>query len=139
MGVGGFLADELPGGLIFFSGVFSGQVEEPLIGVGFGEEVISIAEGFESEELIFHQAVNGFDVGLKSMLAGGNGAMDLAGDGFNSSSKGGGIFGLPGADEFGAVVGLPGGLGEFKAAGFEMFQDALREQVGISPTFADRR
>ena len=69
MGVGGFLADKLPRGLILFSGVFSGQVEEPLIGVGLGEEVISIAESFESEELIFHQAVNGFDVGLKSVLA----------------------------------------------------------------------
>jgi hypothetical protein len=50
--------------LIFFVRVRTSQVEVELIGLRLGEELTAAGEGFQIEELIFDQAVNGFDIAL---------------------------------------------------------------------------
>jgi hypothetical protein len=44
--------------------VRTSQVEVELIGLRLGEEFTAAGEGFQIEELIFDQAVNGFDIAL---------------------------------------------------------------------------
>src|SRR3990172_1698190 len=56
--------DDLPGRLIFFVRVGPGEVEVELIGVHFGQEIAAAGECFQIEELVFFQAMNGFDVAL---------------------------------------------------------------------------
>jgi len=49
---------------IFFVGVRSDEVEVELVGVGLGEEIAAAGEIFQIEELIFFEAMNGFDIAL---------------------------------------------------------------------------
>jgi hypothetical protein len=62
--------DDLPGGLIFFVGVRPGEVEVELIGVHLGEEIAAAGEGFQIEELVFFEAMNGFDIALVGVSRG---------------------------------------------------------------------
>jgi len=56
--------DDLPRALIFFVRVGTDEIEIELIGVGLGEEVAAAGEVFQIEELVFFEAMHGFDVAL---------------------------------------------------------------------------
>jgi hypothetical protein len=62
--------DDLPGAEVLFVGVGADEVEIQLVGEGFGEEVAAAREGFQVEELIFDEAVNGFDIALEGVSGG---------------------------------------------------------------------
>ena len=62
--------DDLLGAEIVFVRVGPGEVEVELIGEGFGEEIAAIGKGFQIEELIFDEAVDGFDMALESVRGG---------------------------------------------------------------------
>jgi hypothetical protein len=64
------LLDDLPGAEVLFVGVGADEVEVELIGKGFGQEVSAPRKGFEIEELIFHQAMDGFHIALKGVSGG---------------------------------------------------------------------
>ena len=67
--------DDLPRGLVFLVGVGSGEVEPEVVGVGLVEEVSEAAEGLDLVELVFDEAVNGFDVGLEGVGTGRDGVV----------------------------------------------------------------
>jgi len=52
---------------IFLVGVGSREVEVELIGLGLGEEFAAAGEGFQIEELIFDQPMDGFDIALEGV------------------------------------------------------------------------
>jgi hypothetical protein len=86
-------------------GVGANQVEVELVGGDLGEEVGTAGEGLQVEELVFLQAVDGFDVAVIG-VSGGRDAHMLA------VAEGGGEAGavtvpVVCADELTAVVGLP--------------------------------
>jgi hypothetical protein len=62
--------DDLPGAEIFFVRVGSDEVEVELVGLSLGEEVAAALERFQVEELVFLEAVNGFDVALVGVSGG---------------------------------------------------------------------
>jgi hypothetical protein len=61
------LLDDLPGAEVLFVGIGANKVEVELVGKGFGKEVAAPGERFQVEELIFDEAVNGFNITLKGM------------------------------------------------------------------------
>jgi hypothetical protein len=61
------LFDDLPRAEVLLVGIGADEVEVELVGEGFGEEVASAGEGFKVEELIFDEAVDGFDIALKGV------------------------------------------------------------------------
>ena len=66
------LLDDLPGAEILFVGVGTDEVEIELIGEGFGEEVAATGERFQVKELIFDEAMDGFDIALEGVSGGRN-------------------------------------------------------------------
>ena len=66
------LLDDLPGAEVLFVGIGTNEVEVELVGKGFGEEVAATVERFQVEELIFDEAVNGFDIALEGVSSGRN-------------------------------------------------------------------
>ncbi len=64
--------DDLPGSKPSFVGVGPSQVEVELIERGLSEELGAVAKGFQVVELIFDQAVDGFDVALVGVSSGGD-------------------------------------------------------------------
>jgi hypothetical protein len=62
--------DDLPGAEVLFVGVGTDEVEVELVGEGFGEEVSAPRKRFQIEELVFDEAVNGFDIALEGMSGG---------------------------------------------------------------------
>ena len=64
--------DDLPGAEVLFMGVGADEVEIELVGEGFGEEIAAARKGFQVEELIFDEAVNGFDIALGGVSGGRN-------------------------------------------------------------------
>ena len=69
--------EDLPRALVLLVGVGAHEVEVELIEGGFGEEVGAILEGLQIEELVFDEAVHGFDVALIG-VSGGRDALVLA-------------------------------------------------------------
>jgi hypothetical protein len=61
------LLNDLPGAEVLFVRVGADEVEIELVGEGFGEEVGAAGKRFQVEELIFDEAVNGFDIALESV------------------------------------------------------------------------
>jgi hypothetical protein len=70
--VGLELLNDLPGAEVLFVRVGADEVEIELVGEGFGEEVGATGKRFQVEELIFDEAVNGFDIALKGVGGGRN-------------------------------------------------------------------
>ena len=105
--------DDLPGSLIFFVGVRSGQVEVELVGVDLGEEVSPAGEGFQIEEFVFFDAVDGFDVALVSVRGRGNTHMLAVPERFGEV-----------AFEFATVVGLPGQIPQRDTVAIQVLLDA---------------
>jgi hypothetical protein len=66
------LFEDLPGAEVLFVGVGANQIEVELIGEGLGEEVGAAGKGFQVEELVFDEAVKGFDIALESVSGGRN-------------------------------------------------------------------
>ncbi len=127
------LLDDLPGSEPLLVRVGPSQVEVELIERGLGQEVGTVVESFQVEELVFDEAMNGFDVGLIG-VRGGRDALMLGAE----VSDGGGevrtrAVGLEFADELGAIVGLPSEVAEVDAAALEVDLNALGEQgAGLS-------
>jgi hypothetical protein len=61
------LLDDLPGAEVLLVGVGADEVEVELVGEGFDEEVAASGERFEIEEVIFDEAVDGFDIALEDV------------------------------------------------------------------------
>ncbi len=90
-----FFLDELPRRFVLLGAIGSGEVEEELIRVGGGQEVAAIGEGLDFIELLFHEVVDGLDVGLEAVLSGRDGAMDLTWNALDGVGEGGVGLGLP--------------------------------------------
>ena len=56
--------DDQPGAQIVFVRVGAHEIEVKLVGVGFGEKIAAAGEIFQVEELVFFEAMDGFDVAL---------------------------------------------------------------------------
>ena len=69
------LLDDLPGAEMLFVRVGANQVEVKLVGAGFGEELSPANKRFQVEELVFDEAVHGFDVALEGVSGGGDADM----------------------------------------------------------------
>lgn len=67
-------------------GVRAGQIEVELIEADFGQEVGPAGEGFKLHELVFDEAVDGPDITLIGVGAGGN-TLTVRGEGGDSSGK----------------------------------------------------
>jgi len=53
-----------------FVGIGAGEIEGELVSEGFGQEIAAPGERFQVEELIFDQAMDGFDVALEGVSGG---------------------------------------------------------------------
>ena len=96
--------NDLPGRLILFVAILAGDIEPQEIGGGFSQEVGSRRELLHLIELIFNQAMDGFDVCLPAMRAWRNSVMTKSAylsDRLGESTV---SFGLPVANELAAVV-----------------------------------
>ena len=72
MQVGVFGLDDLGGDLPFLAAVEAGEVEVVPVEGDLAPEVGAVAEGFAVKELVFLEAVDGFDVALPGDGAGGD-------------------------------------------------------------------
>ena len=118
------LLEDLPRGEVGFMGVGTCEVEVELVERSLGEEVGTAGEGFDFEELVFDEAMDGFDVALVGVSARRD-ALVLGAE--ESDGAGEAIAGAVPAcrDELTAVVGLPGEVAEVDATALEMGLDAL--------------
>ena len=103
-------------------GVGAGEVEVELVGEGFGEEIAAAGERFQVEELIFDEAMDGFDIALEGGSGGRNADMLAVAESGGEAS--GVATAIVTADELGAVVGLPDQIAEGNAATFEVLLNA---------------
>jgi hypothetical protein len=108
--------DDLPGSLKFLVGVGPGEIEVELVGVDLGQEVAAALEEFQIEELIFFEAMDGFDVALEGVSGGGN--ADMLADAKSCGEM---------AFELTAVVGLPSQIAERDTVAMQMLLDARGE------------
>jgi len=67
---GSELLEDLPRGETSLVRIGAGQVEVELVEGSFAKELGAVAEGFEVEELVFDEAVDGLDIGLIGVGAG---------------------------------------------------------------------
>ena len=86
------------------------EIERELIRRGLGHEVGPVFKILDFVKLQFHQVVNGFDIGLHAMRSRVDGVVELSRERFDGSRVGRGGLGVPGADVFAAVIGLPDGF-----------------------------
>ncbi len=103
-------------------GIRANQVEVVLMERDLGEELGAGSKGFQVIELVFDEAVNGFDV-ARVGVSGGRNALRL------TVAEGGGEAGtdavvLDLAEEFAAIIGLPGQVTDFDAAAGQMSLNA---------------
>src|SRR3972149_7111279 len=125
---GSELLDDLPWGETSLVGIGTRQVEVELIERNLGQELGAAGESFQVEELVFDEAVDGFDITLIGVGAG----RDAVVLGTEVSDGGGEVrtraVGLKFADELTAVVGLPGGAAQGGAAALQVSLDAPGEE-----------
>ena len=115
-----------------FVGVGPGDVEPEVIEGGFSEEALCAGEAFDLVELVLDEAVGGFDVCLPGMGCCWNGGVSQSGhaaDGFGEATL---AFGVPGAYELDAVVGLYSGVFQVHPAGKQVGQEDLCEEGSIA-------
>ena len=105
--------DDLPGAQIFFVGVGADEIEVELIGVGLSEEVAAAGEVFNVEELVFFEAMNGFDIALVGVSGRGDAHVLAAAESIREI-----------AFELAAIVGLPDQIAERDAVAIQMLLDA---------------
>ena len=116
------LLDDLPRAEVLFVGIGADEVEVELVGEGFGEEIAAAGERFQVEELIFDEAMDGFDIALESVSGGRNADMLAVAESGGEAS--GVATAIMTADELGAVVGLPDQIAERNAATLEVLLNA---------------
>lgn len=125
-GAAGFeLVNDLPRAESCFVRIGPGQVEVVLVESGFGEELGAGGEGFQVIELVFDEAVNGFDIALEGVGGGRDALMLTIAE--SGGEAGAGAVGLKRADEFSPVVGLPGQMREINAAAGQVSLNASGE------------
>src|SRR5712692_996708 len=130
---GSEVLDDLPWGETSFMGVGTSQVEVELVEGSLGQEVGAAGEGFQIEEFVFDEAVDGFDVALVGVGAGRDALMLGAEVGDGGGKMRTGAIRLQLADELPAVVGLPSQVAEGDATACQVRLNALREQsAGLS-------
>ena len=116
------LLDDLPGAEILFVGVGAGEVEVELVSEGFSQEVAAAEERFQVEELIFDEAVDGFDIALEGVSSGWDADVLAVAE---SGGKAGAVaLAIVAAEELGAVVGLPDQIAKGNPAALQMLLDA---------------
>ena len=100
----------------FLAAVGTDEVEVMPVGGDFGPEVGDAGEGFQIKELVFDEAVNGFDVTLPGVTFGGDIAVVRT-----QGADGGGetpfqfVF-----QELRTIIGLPGEFGQIDAMAYGM-------------------
>ena len=110
---------------MFFVRVGTSEVEVELVGVGFGEEIAAAGEVFQVEELVFFEAMNGFDIALVGV--GGWGDADVLAVAESSGEI---------AFELAAIVGLPDQIAQRDAVAIQVLLDAGSEHgAGRSAAF----
>jgi len=114
--------DDLPGSLVLLVGVGTGEIEVELVGAGLGQEVAAVGERFQIEELVFDEAVDGFDVALEGV--GGRGDADVLAVAQGSGKAGAVAVAVEAADELAAVVGLPDQIAQRNAAALQVLLNA---------------
>lgn len=67
---------DLPRAETCFVGIGASEIEIELVERSFGQEVSAVGERFQVKELVFNQAMDGFDVGLIG-VSGGRDALVL--------------------------------------------------------------
>ncbi len=120
--------DDLPWGETSLVRVGARQVEVELVKGSLGQEVSAAGEGFQVKELVFDEAMDGFDVALVSVSGRGNADMLGAEVGDGGGEVGARTVGLQLADELRSVVGLPGEMLQVDATALQMDLDALGEE-----------
>jgi len=125
---GSELLDDLPWGKTSLVGIGASQVEVELVEGNLGHELGAAAESFQVEELVFDEAVDGLDIALIGVGAGRDALVLGAEEGDGGGEVGARAVGLEFADEFAAVVGLPGDIAQVDAAALQVSLDALGEQ-----------
>jgi hypothetical protein len=116
------LSDDLLRAEVLLVGIGADEVEVELVGEGFGEEVTATGERFQIEELIFDEAVDGFDIALEGV--GGGRDADMLAVAESGGEAGGMAAAIVSTDELGAVVGLPDEIAEGDAATLEVLLNA---------------
>jgi len=111
--------------LKFLVGIRSREIEIELVGLRLGEEFTATGEGFQIEELIFDQTMHGFDIALIGMGRGWD-AQVLAvaqrcGEARAMALR------IVAADEFAAVVGLPGQVAQVHSPTIQVLLNASGE------------
>ena len=92
---GSELLDDLPWG------------ETSLVGIGASQVEVELVEGNLGHELVFDEAVDGLDIALIGVGAGGDALVLGAEEGEGGGEAGAGAVRLEGANELAAVIGLP--------------------------------
>ena len=108
--------------------VGSDKIEVELVERSLGEEVGAAGEGFDFEELVFDEAMDGLDVALVGVSARGDALVLRAEEGDGAGEAIAGAVRLQCANKLAAVIGLPSQVGEVDAAALEMGLDALSNQ-----------
>src|ERR1700690_3619497 len=84
--------------------------------MGLGEEISAAGERLQVKELVFFEAMNGFDIALEGMRSGRDADMLTIAEGFGEI-----------AFEFPAVVGLPDQIAQRDAVAVQVLLDAGSE------------
>jgi hypothetical protein len=108
--------DDLPRTEVLLMGVPAGEIEVELVGMDLGEEIAAAGEGFQVEELVFFEAVDGFDVALVGVSCGRDAHMPVV------TESGGKI-----PFELTAVVGLPDQIAERDTVAIQVLLNAGSE------------
>ena len=69
------LLDDLAGAEILCVGIGTSAIEVELVSESFGKEIAATVERFQVEELIFDEAVDGFDIALEGVSGRGDADM----------------------------------------------------------------
>ena len=108
-------------------GVGPGEVEVELVERGLGEKVGAAGEGFQIEELIFDEAMDGFDIALVGVSGGGNALVLGAEETDRSGEAIAGAVGLQRPHKLAAVVGLPDQMRQIDATAIQVALALRRE------------
>jgi len=124
------LLEDLPRTAVTFVGIAANEVAVELVEGSLGEEVGTVGEGFDCQELVFGETVDGFDIALagvsgRALLSqgvGGRGDALVLGaeEGDRPWEAIAGAIGLQLANELATMVGLPGQVFQIDAAALEM-------------------
>ena len=129
---GGLEGQQVGGAFISARAVFAGGVVPELVDGGFSEEIGFRREGLSLEHFGFDGVVNAFDVGVG--IGAGRGIKAVLGAVFlfDGPVKAADLVMHSVAVVFGAQVGGDNDLGGFEAVVFEMGEEAIHGQGGVS-------